>query len=318
MKYKSAIAGDIEAAREKANLDAACKRLLANKPILAWIMKSCLSEYADYTIKDIAEKYIEGTPEISSEPVHQDEFIPDKITGSDTGDTSINEGTVTYDIKFTAAIPNTKNKIHMYINIEAQNEYHPGYPLVKRGLYYCCRMISSQYNREFTEAHYEKLKKVCSIWICINPPQKRSNTITQYEIHETTVVGKSTEKRKNYDLMKCIMLNLGDPDDTEGILRLLDVLMSEKINVEHKKAVLEQDYKIEMTREIDREVEAMCNYSDGVEARAIERGMAAGMERGMAAGRAEGMALLSETLRKMGIDEATLQKAAEVASNKEM
>ena len=174
MKYKSSIAGDIEAAREKANLDAACKRLLANKPILAWIMKSCLFEYADHTIKDIAEKYIEGTPEISSEPVHQDEVIPDKITGSDTGDVSINEGTVTYDIKFTAIIPNTKNKIHMYINIEAQNEYYPGYPLIKRGLYYCCRMISSQYNREFTGAHYEKLKKVCSIWICIDPPQKRS------------------------------------------------------------------------------------------------------------------------------------------------
>jgi len=45
-------------------LDAACKRLLAIRIILAWIMKSCLEEYRDFDVNEIAEKFIEGgTPD---------------------------------------------------------------------------------------------------------------------------------------------------------------------------------------------------------------------------------------------------------------
>ena len=40
---------------------------------------------------------------------------------------------------------------------------YPGYPIIKRALYYCSRMISFQYGSEFTEAHYEKIRKVYSI-----------------------------------------------------------------------------------------------------------------------------------------------------------
>lgn len=47
MKVENILAQDINAAGDKASYDAACKRLLANKVILAWIMKSCLEEYRD-------------------------------------------------------------------------------------------------------------------------------------------------------------------------------------------------------------------------------------------------------------------------------
>lgn len=45
MKAESTLAKMISTAGEKAAYDRACKRLLANKIILAWIMKSCLEEY---------------------------------------------------------------------------------------------------------------------------------------------------------------------------------------------------------------------------------------------------------------------------------
>ena len=47
MKTESTLAKMISTAGEKAAYDRACKRLLANKIILAWIMKSCLTEYLD-------------------------------------------------------------------------------------------------------------------------------------------------------------------------------------------------------------------------------------------------------------------------------
>ncbi|MDE5867120.1 MAG: hypothetical protein K2H31_11060, partial [Lachnospiraceae bacterium] len=63
MKAKNALAKNIETAeREKAALDAVCKKILTNKSILAWILKTCVEEYENYSLKDIEEKYIEGVP----------------------------------------------------------------------------------------------------------------------------------------------------------------------------------------------------------------------------------------------------------------
>lgn len=62
MKVETTISKNIKGADDKARYDDACKRLLAEKIILAWIMKACLEEYRDFDVKEIAEKYIEGVP----------------------------------------------------------------------------------------------------------------------------------------------------------------------------------------------------------------------------------------------------------------
>ncbi len=80
------------------------------------------------------------------------------------------------------------------------------YPLIKRALYYCSRMMLAQHGTEFTESHYEKIKKVYSIWICPNPPKKDSNTITSYSIQENNIIGNFKEEVKNYDLIKVVMV----------------------------------------------------------------------------------------------------------------
>ena len=53
MVVENTLAKNITAAGDKAAYDAACKRLLANKVILAWIMKSCLEEYRDFIMYPI-------------------------------------------------------------------------------------------------------------------------------------------------------------------------------------------------------------------------------------------------------------------------
>ena len=73
MNTDTTIAKNIRVADEKASYDAACKRLLSEKIILAWIMKNCLEEYRDCDVDEIAEKYIEGTPQIGEVAVAPDE-----------------------------------------------------------------------------------------------------------------------------------------------------------------------------------------------------------------------------------------------------
>ena len=107
------LAKNIFTADEKANYDASCKRLLAEKIILAWIMKSCLWEYADCDVNEIAEKYMEEKPQIGEIPVAPDERENTPlIQGTGVEDTTITEGTVTFDIRFTATVPSAKEKLY--------------------------------------------------------------------------------------------------------------------------------------------------------------------------------------------------------------
>lgn len=279
MEIENILAKNITVAGEKAAYDAACKRLLANKIILAWIMKSCLEEYKDYSVNEIAEKCIEGNPLIAETAVNPDEESDDnseQIRGANAEDSTMQEGTITYDIRFLAIVPETGAAIRLIINIEAQNDFYPGYPIIKRALYYCSRMISSQYGSEFTETHYEKIKKVYSIWICSNPPKKRENTITKYCVQEENLVGQVSERKDNYDLLTVVMICLGHARDENytGILKLLDVLLSSEREVGEKKKILQDDFGIAMTKILESEVSAMCNLSKGVE----ERGIAIGVE----------------------------------------
>ena len=264
---------------ENAGYDAACKRVLSEKAILARIMKACLEEYKNCDVNDIAGKYIEGQPQVSEVPVLPDES-GSVISGMDTEDKSIREGSVTYDIRFRAVVPGTEEQIGLIINVEAQNDFYPGYPIITRGVYYCCRIISSQYGREFTGSHYERIKKVYSIWICMNPPKYRKNSITRYRLVEEQLVGEAAEPVKNYDLLSIVMLCLGGPGggNYEGVLRMLDVLLSNETSEVEKRKILQDDYGIQMTQTMEQEVSIMCNLSKGVEAKGMTNGILASIK----------------------------------------
>ena len=279
MEMETTMAQGLHITDENAGYDAACKRVLSEKAILARIMKACLEEYKNCDVNDIAGKYIEGQPQVSEVPVLPDES-GSVISGMDTEDKSIREGSVTYDIRFRAVVPGTEEQIGLIINVEAQNDFYPGYPIITRGVYYCCRIISSQYGREFTGSHYERIKKVYSIWICMNPPKYRKNSITRYRLVEEHLVGEAVEPVKNYDLLSIVMLCLGGPEggNYEGVLRMLDVLLSNETSEAEKRKILQEDYGIQMTQTMEQEVSVMCNLSKGVEAKGMTNGILASIK----------------------------------------
>ncbi|MBQ6843127.1 MAG: hypothetical protein IJO60_00660 [Agathobacter sp.] len=280
---QTTLSQSIDVTEKKVQYDAACKKILAEKIILAWVMKHTMDEYRVYEVPEIAEKFIIGEPQIGEIPVLPDETNAPRITGVGVEDSSLTEGSVTYDIQFRAFIPDSKDIAQMIINVEAQNDFYPGYPLVKRGIYYGARMISSQYGTVFTNSHYEKIQKVYSVWICMEPPKERMNSITEYVLTEKNYIGNVKERNEYYDLLTVIMVCLGKRDEKceSDLLGLLDVLLSPEMSAAEKKEIMESDYHIPMTEKMEGEMEYMCNLSDGVEQRGIEKGIKIGIEQGI-------------------------------------
>lgn len=270
--------------------DRACKRLLSEKAVLGWILHECLDEFREVEPAEIASRYIEGMPEVSATPVHEDEAAASRIVGRNAEDSAISEGTVWYDIRFSVLVPGTDESIGMIVNVEAQGDFYPGYPLLKRAAYYCGRLISSQRGTVFSGSHYERLQKVCSIWICPNPPAAFRNTMTRYAMAETQMVGRARLDRSEYDLVD-IVLVCPDGDQQQkgdGILRLLGTLIASEKSAEERKAIITEEFGIPMSERLSDEVREMSNVSIGLEERWYRQGVDKGFERGEQAGYEKG------------------------------
>jgi len=71
--------------------------------------------------------------------------------------------------------------------------------------------------------------------------------------------------------MSAVMICLGDEDDKNygGLLKFLEVLLSEEKSPETKKEILETEFDVPMTQTLESEVRRMCNLSQGVKERAM-------------------------------------------------
>ncbi len=289
---QSSLANSIESVNEKIRYDASVKKVLANKYILAWILKYTAPEFGHYDIETI-KNCIESTPEVASTPVWPGLTNKNTITGISTENTIPNEGKITFDIRFFATTPQ-KEHVKIIINVEAQNNYYPGYDLVTRGIFYGARQLSAQLDTEFTVntddlVKYDNLKKVYSIWICMKCPKYAQNTITSYDIKPTKLYGNFTGKSR-YDLMSVVMVCLNDDvnsKESSELIRMLTVLLANEIKFEEKKQILEK-FNIPMTADFGKEVAGMCNLSEGV------------MKKGIQEGLQQGIVALVESLREVG------------------
>ena len=268
---------DVYLAGKNPEYDAAAKKLLSSKKILAWILKYCLEEFKDCSIADIRDRYIIGIPETASVPVLPDEtnaaamVNADRIFGERTEDTSVTEGKVTFDIRFRAITPHN-DLVQLIINIEAQRSRHTSYPLLKRAMYYVSRLISSQYGVDFDKAQYGKIKKVYSIWLCMDAPDDRGG-ITRYHMQEEPEYGNILNEKEDYDLQQVVMVYVAHAraDMENRLLNLLGELFLSEDSANMKKAALIDHYDIDLNDDEERLVSTMCNLSVGLYEKGMER-----------------------------------------------
>ena len=279
MKIKEAyISNTIDSAKDKIQYDEHVRQILKDKGILAYILKYAVKEFKDYSIDD-AKAAIDGEPEVAIRSV-----CPEAVSTLENESKIPGEGKMYFDILFYA-VTNDGYRQKMYINIEAQKSFYPGYDLVTRGIVYPARLISQQMDVEYTADNYDGVKKVYSIWICMNAPEKKrsykkvADSIVEYSIKPTILYPHNATDDEiatgRYDLMSTVFINLNSQNTINSknvLISMLSTLLSDKIKVDEKKQKLEKEYGIKMSKELESEVSSMCNLSEAIEERGIERG----------------------------------------------
>ena len=125
-------------------------------------------------------------------------------------------------------------------------------------------MISSQKGREFVNSKYNHIKRVYSIWVCMNMSQNCMNYI---HFTQESVVG-TYQWKGDIDLANIVLIGLAEdlPEKEERyeLHRLLGALLSAKLNVDEKFDIIGNEFDIPLESDIRKDVNDMCNLSQGI------------------------------------------------------
>ncbi len=199
---------------------------------------------------------------------------------------SLREGIIYYDIRFAAHHKGMEWKI--LVNIEAQKSSDSsklGYHLENRIVFYLARMISAQKQMEFFHSDFDNLKKVRSIWICMDS-KETEDSIEEMSFESNRIFGNS-EKLHHTDLMKGIIVNIRNDETIASdkikksknkLIAMLEELLSRK-DVAKKKHILEREYGMIMSEELEGRMQNMCNLSELVKESAVKQERIAAVER---------------------------------------
>ena len=265
----------VNAAGDKAQYDNRVKRILSEKHILAHILAKTVDEFKGMDPNDIVT-YIEGEPKIGIVPVEPGLTNKEKIDesgqrvkGLNSENVEANEGLIRFDIIFYVRLKIGLSQI--IVNVEAQKDEPVSYKILNRAIFYVSRLISSQKERDFVNTNYDNIKQVFSIWVCMN---MEKNSLSHFHLKKDEML-EPYDWKGNTDLLNIVMIGVTNElpkhDGKYELHRLIGALLSDRLRENEKLDIIEKEYKIPLSDDFRKEVDTMCNLSQGIEDRAIER-----------------------------------------------
>ncbi len=284
MKIRTHLGNTIEAVGSaKTGYDKNVKEILADIQVLARIVKHTVAEADDLSISEIMSCIDCGSIRIGTVPMNPGLTNAERIDSYQTEDSIPNEGYVTYDIRFMMAVASAA--LEIIINIEAQrtSDFKKlGYHIENRIVFYLARLISSQKGINFVKSEYDNIKKVYSIWICMDAADDE-DSISSISLKSECLFGKQcdfTELDKMCGMVIRIRNNENAAESRNRLIAMLEDVLSTQ-DGESKKRKLEEKYDMKITTELEGRFSSMCNLSEVVEERGIKKGMEQGIEQGI-------------------------------------
>lgn len=263
----------------EAQYDEMAKRLLSQKIILAHILVHTIKEFEGMKPEEVVP-LIEGEPYIgtvSVEPGLTNTKTGERIIGFNSENQEVNEGVCRFDLVFYVRRKNGLQK--MIINMEAQKSEAEDYHLMNRGLFYCCRLISSQKGRDFVSSNYDEINPVFSIWIVMNC---KEDCLTHVHLKQDNLLGGGHWEGAT-DILNLFMIGIGkessEHSEKHELHHFLRTIFSDLMPTEKKLDIIEKKYRIPLENEIGKDVREMCNLSLYFKERGIEEGIKLGMAR---------------------------------------
>lgn len=182
----------------------------------------------------------------------------------------------------------------------------PGYPILKRALYYCSRLIDRQLHH--TAGGYDSLIKVNSIWLMYGCAKYKQGAVNSYRVAEKKLQRALRHCRDTYDLSNILLIYTNEEYDENNIdfQNLIVVLFTNQLSAEKKIEILRKQYHIEVTKKMEEDLNDMCNISMYHERVGEQRGKREGIAKGIQVGELKALTTSVKRLleHQLSIEEA--------------
>ncbi len=254
---KTVVADAVKAAvtDPKTLYDRATKRLLSEAMILAFIVKSTVSEAAEMSIEEIADRIrhaadqgpdAEGTPQLEATAI----------------------GNIVCDVIFTVSLD---EETFIRINVEAQNDSTPGYSLITRAVAYGCQLVAQQTELWAKHSKYDNICKVYTIWLVSNAARNLQGQVLQLELYGNRYFVDGSKEQfltvPEADKLNIVMAYLPDVERADEVsqswLSVFSVLFSTKSSKRDCERVL-REHGVAVESEMEEEIAKMCTLGQGI------------------------------------------------------
>lgn len=159
--------------KKRNDYDRETKIVMSYQYDLAYLIKETMMEFKEIPIYQIPD-YI-----VRFQGTNKDSMF---LASLNVEDKKNSHAEIRYDLKFGLRHPTDEKHPGFIVNVEMQHSDKVIYHLKNRAKYYVSRLISGQKNdpEGFQGNHYNQMKQVVSIWICMNHNKKKDNTMERF------------------------------------------------------------------------------------------------------------------------------------------
>lgn len=240
---KTELSNAMAVAGDKAQYDIRAKRLLAQKSILARILLKTVDAFKGMSPEDVADS-IEGEPVIGMVPIEPGSTNAERTDGSvqrirgfNTENSEINEGMIRFDIVFYVRLP--FGNVHIKDNV---------------------RLTENETNHKLTQ-------------IIVNVEAQKDEPAA-YKILNRSIfyVSRLVSSQKERDFVNS---NYDDIKQVYSIWICMNMKCNSMSHIhltkDEKLEIMEKEYNLPLNSDFRRDVNVMCNLSDGIEEKAAEK-----------------------------------------------
>ena len=148
------------------------------------------------------------------------------------------------------------------------------YYILNRVVFCVSRLVFSQKERDFVKTNYNDIRRVFSIWVCMNMDE---NSMAYVHLVKDDLLS-SYQWKGGLDLLNIVMIGIANEfpeyDEKYELHRLLNTILSMELSADEKLGIMETEYHIPVDDKMRKDVSAMCNLSQGIKENGIAIGKA--------------------------------------------
>lgn len=249
---------------ERTKFNVASNHIMENKQILAYLIKDCLANFQEQSIKDIVNRFL-STKDLKKLGKENQAFLKDH---AEVESREVIEKDYT---EYTISQPGRISLIQVLVKVDPEELTEENIKSVYEDTMYSTMdkfSANALYGNSVYDVYGNPIQMVCQFLICIHPPEVLVNSVLTPEIKyvKEQIYPPTDQEPEEVSIdspFTFFIFGLGNPSENKELrtdIELLDLIFTNKIDYEKKIEVLREEYGITLDEDEILDLQCISEY----------------------------------------------------------